>query len=367
MGLLRGLLAGILLTTVYPAIALDLTRSVALTYDKAGVPPTWYLLRGENAGETFNTRVTGMVCGSTSGITTGACPTRMSYAISPPFASNFGGEIRLEIRNETLSARREIVLKSFRVNDCSARYLWDNVACAGDGPMSVYIYILADELRKVPSGVWTGSLVMFQRNSSDTVTQGTWRVNLTLNVTDNRNQQIYFPEYRTSSPTVGLKLNNRPGTGNNIQTSGNTAVDMCLYDGSNSSSNHISILFQDEGSSAPGRPGGQFSVYRQGGDKSRAADRVDYQVSVINPVTGASQLVSNNQEVIWNNTNQRNLLRQVILPGVPGISLCVPAPIRLITPAFRLADKNAGHYTGRLRIIYTPTTQTSVNIRAGSR
>ncbi|WP_314725829.1 CfaE/CblD family pilus tip adhesin [Serratia liquefaciens] len=57
--------------------------------------------------------------------------------------------------------------------------------------------------------------------------------------------------------------------------------------------------------------------------------------------------------------NARNIQRQVVLPGVPGISQCVPAPQTPTTPAFIIANKTAGHFTGRLRVIYTPTTQTS--------
>ncbi|WP_367303018.1 CfaE/CblD family pilus tip adhesin [Pantoea stewartii] len=36
----------------------------------------------------------------------------------------------------------------------------------------------------------------------------------------------------------------------------------------------------------------------------------------------------------------------------------MPAPLTLTTPPFRLSDKSSGHYSGKLRIVYTPTTQT---------
>ncbi|WP_340138573.1 CfaE/CblD family pilus tip adhesin [Pantoea ananatis] len=49
----------------------------------------------------------------------------------------------------------------------------------------------------------------------------------------------------------------------------------------------------------------------------------------------------------------------MVLPGVPGTSLCVPAPLTLTTPRFKLSDKSSGQYSGKLRIVYTPTTQTS--------
>ncbi|WP_226375925.1 CfaE/CblD family pilus tip adhesin [Pantoea stewartii] len=51
-------------------------------------------------------------------------------------------------------------------------------------------------------------------------------------------------------------------------------------------------------------------------------------------------------------------MRRVSMPGVPCTSLCVPAPLTLTTPKFRLSDKSSGHYSGMLRIVYTPTTQT---------
>lgn len=157
---------------------------------------------------------------------------------------------------------------------------------------------------------------------------------------------------------VNLNLN-AAGSAAMSTASGHNSIDMCLYDGSNSTSNRISLLFQDEGASAPGRPDGQFSVYRDGADKSSQGNRIDYAVSVINPTTGAPQAVQNGSEIIWTNTNARNILRKVVLPGVPGTSLCVPAPLTLTTPRFKLSDKSSGQYSGKLRIVYTPTTQTS--------
>lgn len=188
----------------------------------------------------------------------------------------------------------------------------------------------------------------------------TWTANITLVVTDLNNQQVYFPAFPHSTPRVDLNLNNRPGTSKNTAASGSVSLDMCLYDGSNSSSNRINMLFRDEGASAPGRDFGRFSVYRTGADKTQAANRIDYQVSVINPTTGATQAINNGTEISWTNTNLRRIERQVVLPGVPGVSLCVPAPMQLITPAFNLADKRAGNYTGKLTIIYTPSTQSNI-------
>ncbi len=115
----------------------------------------------------------------------------------------------------------------------------------------------------------------------------------------------------------------------------------------------------NKGSATEGRQEGLFSVYREGGDKTKSANRVDYRVSVLNPTTGGAQEVSNGKEVVWTDTNRRNIQRQVVLPGVTGPTWCVPAPITLITPDFPVTDKSSGRYRGILRIIYTPTTQSS--------
>lgn len=184
-----------------------------------------------------------------------------------------------------------------------------------------------------------------------------WTANITFNVTDYGNQQIYLPAFPTSAPVINLNLNTRPGARGGKTASGSTSLDMCLYDGNDSASSRISLLLQDEGATAVDRPAGQFSLYRRGGDKSKVGDRLDYQVSVIDPTTGVLQSIDNGKEIVWSDTNRRNIQRLVMLPGVTTPALCVPAPLTLTTPAFSLADKTAGDYTGRLRIIYTPTTQ----------
>ncbi|MFV8984636.1 CfaE/CblD family pilus tip adhesin [Serratia fonticola] len=229
--------------------------------------------------------------------------------------------------------------------------------------------IPAAELNKLTNvGIWRADLKMQIKAWDDCynlpggcpgIHRVDWKANITLKVTDYGNQQIYLPAFPTSAPSINLNLLTRPGGGAGKSVSGSTGLDMCLYDGNDSTSNRISLLFQDEGASAPERVGGLFSLYRYGGDKSKAGDRLDYQVSVINPTTGAVQEIANGKEVIWIDTNRRNIQRPVVLPGGGAPALCVPAPLTLTTPAFSMADKTAGDYTGKLRIIYTPTTQTA--------
>ncbi|MHA7845106.1 CfaE/CblD family pilus tip adhesin [Serratia sp. D1N4] len=297
-----------------------------------------------------------LICYSENDATYGACPTKLIWYSNVPANS-----LKLIFKHES-NARVTLNLSSIKERNSLASWR----ASATQRGFSVYIP--ASELNKLSlPGRWQARLemrVMAWSNCDTHLTTGCngfhradWNANIVLDVTDLGRQQIYFPAFPNATPQVSLNLNNRPGV-QNTTASGTTSLDMCLYDGSNSSSNRLSLLFQDEGASASGRPAGQFSVYRQGADKNQAANRLDYQVSVINPTTGAVQNVSNGSEIIWTDTNRRNIQRQVVLPGGSGVALCVPAPITLTTPAFRLADKTAGRYTGSLRIIYTPTTQT---------
>lgn len=351
--------------------AADLNRAYSLTFDRAGAPQDYVFMRYEDSGTPYNgadsipSNVNAMVCGSSADSTNGACETSARYSADSPYTQSYyslpmdyGQNIKLRFTDQSTKISKDLIIKGFLGNGCTVRYFSYYYGCNSNKPAALYLHIMGDQLKLLSGGAWKATLILYQRNSKNSsVNLGTWTINLTINVTDTGSQQIYFPRFNTASPVVNLNLNNRPGTGNNLTASGSSSLDMCLYDGSNSISRQISLIFSDEGSPASNRTAGQFSVYRRGADKSQEANRLDYEVTVINPVTGASQNVSNGTEIVWQNTNQRNIQRQVVLPGVPGVSLCVPAPITLRTPSFTLSNKNAGFYTGQLKIIYTPTTQ----------
>lgn len=347
-------------------------------FDRRGVPARidiWYnAFGGSDAPENCpNTRVcsennsnaaNALVCLSDDNPQFGACPTlafwsgdiAASKRLTLEFTHNAGSKKTL-----ALNANRKTI---------SGRNAWMSYATMINSTSGFYVNIPAAELAKLDqAGEWQAQLKMNVMGwvdcvEKDTVgcpgpTRAEWSANIMLRVTDTGTQQIYFPAFKHTNPRIDLRLSNRPGTGNNTQASGSNTLDMCLYDGSNSTSNRISLLFEDEGDRAPDRVTGRFSIYREGADREQAANRIDYQVSVIDPTTGSSQLVSNGREIIWTDTNRRNIQRQVVIPGLPGPLYCVPAPLTLTTPAFRLADKSVGHYTGNLRITYTPTTQTA--------
>jgi|AGFS01.1.fsa_nt_gi CblD like pilus biogenesis initiator. len=134
---------------------------------------------------------------------------------------------------------------------------------------------------------------------------------------------------------------------------------MCLYDGANASSNGITLTFSDDASGTVGRAPEDFSIFRNGGNRSSINDRLDYLVSIANPVTGSQEQVKNGVATYWSyGANAKKRTQQVVLPGVPGVSLCIPAPITISTPSVDISGKSSGNYSGVLRVIYTPSTYT---------
>lgn len=166
---------------------------------------------------------------------------------------------------------------------------------------------------------------------------------------------IYFPLSQNSQPLVRMDIKRKlPGTRQDMVSTSN--LDMCLYDGNNSNSSSIKLVLSDEGNPSPNRTQGLFSIYRQGSDRNLIENRIDYSVSVLNPTNNSRQYLNNGESIIWNNTNNRSKLRQVVLPNIPGISFCVPAPLTFDTGNYNTSEKNAGHYLGVLTVVYTPNT-----------
>lgn len=168
--------------------------------------------------------------------------------------------------------------------------------------------------------------------------------------------EIYFPDSPYSPPIIRLNINKKHPGSNSSPTQDSVTLDMCLYDGSNSTSKGVKLTFNDNTSGVSARPTGLFSIFRRNGDNSQISNRIDYVVSIINPVTGSRQEINNGVEIYWEGTNTRRFLRQVILPNIPGVSLCVPAPVTFSASSLNISEKIAGNYFGTLTVIYSPST-----------
>lgn len=132
---------------------------------------------------------------------------------------------------------------------------------------------------------------------------------------------------------------------------------MCLYDGYNVNSTRYDVLIKDEGAPAPGRKSGDFSLYRDGATKGPEVDRIDFHLKMKSPQSGSMIDVVNNEGMTWNDINQ-DYIRPVRLPSITAPVLCAPAPLAFIVDKFNVMDKSAGHYTGTVTVVFTPTLPT---------
>lgn len=315
-------------------------------------------------------------CLSRTDPSNGACPTG-AYWGNGSTAPLKWGELILRFTEEQTGKTIDLLLYEnkirppYRDND-----VWTSTGNTGEGPVNVDISIQRTELMKLSPGQWKGHLIMNVGKWTNVCTGyatptvgcptgliAKWEANITIKVTDYGTQQIYFSEYSATNPFIDLNLKI---AGSNLSTStahANKTVDMCLYDGNNSQSSQINLLFIDDGRAATGRAQGMFSVYSdKGGDSIK--NRIDYELTLINPLTGAPQKVINGQEIVWSGigASQGKVKKRLVkLPGVPNLVQCVPVPLTMRVDDFKVSSKIPGRYKGKLSIIYTPTTQSWVD------
>ena len=339
----------------------DITFNPTFSYDISAIP-------GGIEFPVIQTRlpynIYGVIgCLSESDDKNGACNvssrTSPDLGKSPPLENWASIKIVLtEIQNNhAINSVIHTSIRGYRSNDCDSRYPWASITCVkSQQPVQLHLGIDNTVLSNIPKGVWEGHLIMNQRQAYLPLAVGEKiLVNFRLEVTDNSKKMIYFPAFPASDPHVDLNLNYRPGSGKNGGVSGSSNLDMCLYDGGTSAKT-VQLLFQDESVSVLGKEPDLFSIYRDGADKNKSGNRIDYKLQVINPTTGGHDTIMNGKTITWQNANARGIQRNVVLPGVPGVSLCLPAPLTFITPAFNYSEKSSGHYTGVLRVVYTIST-----------
>ncbi|WP_336818911.1 CfaE/CblD family pilus tip adhesin [Cedecea sp. MMO-103] len=348
----------------------DLNNTYSLQYDKATIPERNMIIDSLGAGGPYASggvtpqpgTINGMVCASSGNSINGACTTQMTMDYnktnSGRYSTGYGEDIKLTMKSVETGVQKEIIIKGVSVVPCAYTVLSNYYPCVGQTgtiyEMKVSLYILNSQIRNLPIGNWEGTLVMYQRRfKGNAGNVGVWTMNIKMGISDSSLNKIIFPASLGSDPVVNINLTNHPGTGNNINASGKANLDMCLYDGGGLVNNKISLVLKDTSAVAPN---GQFSIYREGGDKNDVSNRLDYSVNIINPATGATQEMKNGIETILKDINQRKIQRQIIMPGGNGVTYCVPVPITLSTPSFKLADKQNGRYSGVLSIIYTPST-----------
>lgn len=361
--------------------------NVEVTMDKASLPGSVIIFDNIFGGRSTPAKVGGsgdvnknrnnsLTCYSrTDPSNGGACPINPYWGNGSTSGSLFDGKLVLRFNDDKTGKAVDLTLDGTRkrppLPDVS---LWNSVGNSSDQPITFSLRINRPELLKLTPGVWRARLMMYltrwskdcsppaksqaSRGCPGTIF-GTWNSTISLKITDYGTQQIYFPEFGASTPLVDLGLRIKKFGDRTAVADANRTIDMCLYDGSNSSSNQISLLFTDEGKQAPGRKTGEFSIYAPGASTD-ADKRLDYNLSVINPLTGGAQTVKNGEPIIWTGVSAdegKVKTKLVNLPGVNGLVQCVPAPLTFRVPEFKISSKSQGRYSGTLKVVYTPTTQ----------
>ncbi|RYJ16377.1 pilus assembly protein CblD [Rahnella variigena] len=212
--------------------------------------------------------------------------------------------------------------------------------------------IPAAQLNMLPTGgIWTAQLKILLHNSSGTEVYH-WDSNITVDVNDPNNQQIYLPEFGEAAPRVDLNIRPLPGTGGNqTQMNGAATIDMCLYDGYGSNSTSFTLKFDDQQQGTKERNNAYFSIYSDQGDVNQDSGRIDYYVRMQAPDGKYMSMIRGEDVVIPD--IQTAHIRPVHLPGIPQAVVCVPAPLQLSTKTMDINSKQAGHYTGHLIVNFT--------------
>ena len=330
------------------------TTNMTETMDTSTLPALLYIWNNVAVGSTSgdsSARV-GMACKSSTAPANGACRTDVVWTDGAAAA----GSITLLFTQERTGATKTLTVTGTRFNGVSIRQPWTTVSSTiNSAPVFTYS-IAQNELSKLTDGVWRATLMMDYYRTTDVVASSsinaTWTANITLTVTTESAQQVYFPAFASTDATVDLRIR-----GLFTQAaSGSASLDMCLYDGANAAGKTIILSLSDAGGSPSDRTSGLFSVYRTGGSVADAADRIDFAISVTNPVTSAAQKVKNGEPITWTAPYGGFTGRLVTLPNYTTSTYCVPSPLTFTTPTFKPSAKNSGDYTGTVTVTYTPST-----------
>lgn len=163
--------------------------------------------------------------------------------------------------------------------------------------------------------------------------------------------KILFPGYAASNPVVDLDIRFNRGNNSHMTASSEKNLDICFYDGLDSSSTSMNIYFTDNSGS-----GRDFNVKLNGQDSTDISKVIPYNISLKNPTTGAFIPVSNGQAFNWSNTDELKNPRKQLVSGANGLSSCVLSSIKFSTPSFNFSNKVNGLYSGQLSVIFTPST-----------
>lgn len=223
---------------------------------------------------------------------------------------------------------------------------------SGTNEVSLTAWLPASELKKIPvGGVWQADLHLVLTEWDPRTALADWTAHFSLKMTDADHIDIYFPAFATTSPLMELNLHPHGAPDGNAWASDYTILDMCLYDGYNVNSDSYDVSFEQTASD--GRTDGLFSVYRDGGNKDAADERIDFHLKMKSPETGEMLDIENAKTLTWNQINT-GTVRPVRIPSIPYAVLCAPSPLLFVVDKFDVKTKAAGHYSGVITVTFNP-------------
>lgn len=341
-----------------------ITQDIVMSWDRSAMPgdievwPRRTLIAHDHLDPAKNYGALFLTCASASDAATGRCPVEDTHATTTAVFS----EVQTAF-SEQRSAMKTIVpiaagLERIDSTAACGNYWNEDVhtahssfgnPCFGDAPVGTGGVLILREsaLQSLTAGHWKGTLELRLRRPP-TEHLATYVFNFDFTVTDHDAVSIYLPAFEYGNANVNLDLRYDPIA---RMIGGSKDVDMCLYDGVGSSSEHLGITVHDAG-----RPSARdgFSVWHPdtSGDES---ERVDFEVWL--DYAGNKRRMRNGVEEQLHGVDT-TALRLVKLPKIDQPVYCVPTPLTLLTPQFPSSSKRQGVYTGELKVeLRVPTVR----------
>ncbi|EDN1768129.1 hypothetical protein IIK98_004244 [Salmonella enterica subsp. enterica serovar Stanley] len=292
-----------------------------------------------------------LTCLSDTDATNGACPVNKGHWVTG------GDSVKLKFVEERTHISKILILHGWINTPCGPTRDIANVSsgCGYWGQPKLYIY--SDQLKRLFGGIWkahlklqVGELGGGAGSYDNGLMNAYMSSDITLHVTDNNNIRIWLPQFHGSTANVVMPVMpaywtlNKPG-----QVSAEKVIETCLYDGYSSNSKSFEVTLNSNYT----EPATQDFLLQN--SSAPTSKPLHYQVIASPPgQAGTMQRLKPGVTQTYVGINTAGI-RQVMMPGLQTPVACVPWPIRIKLLPFDLSRQAAGHYSGTLSIIFTPS------------
>ncbi|HBL9990230.1 TPA: hypothetical protein LT039_004254 [Salmonella enterica subsp. enterica serovar Sternschanze] len=333
----------------YDVNELNVNESINKNYDISTPHDITILDKGWTGsfpdGEGFGT-VMGIACFSEDNPETGACPSKVKWG-----SGSAKDSLLLRFTEKRTGLQHVAIVKGSVVTACGRYdgFVGGTYGCYDT--IKYTIYLPESSLKEFPvGGVWTAHLKLNVETSNSGPTGAVWNFDIVLHATDNKNIKIWLPQFHGSTANVVMPVMpaywafNKPG-----QVSAEKVIETCLYDGYSSNSKSFEVTLNSNYT----EPATQDFLLQN--SSAPTSKPLHYQVIASPPgQAGTMQRLKPGVTQTYVGINTANI-RQVLMPGLQTPVACVPWPIRIKLLPFDLSRQAAGHYSGTLSIIFTPS------------